>query len=191
MARNVQELIDERNTLLHDLLEARARLAEVEALCAQLAEMTAELHRQQDRTDAALNEVYRLRDRLAEVEAELASEAEAHRHSAAGRAAAEARLAAVLAVPACRDVGHVETLHYAAGCCDPYETPCAAYEASVAAAGDRGSLGFSGLCPTCRGIGRHLDHCPSGVSTDPAPGRVGGNSAETPEPRPARGEGNQ
>lgn len=35
MARNVQELIDERNTLLHDLLEARARLAEVEAALLQ------------------------------------------------------------------------------------------------------------------------------------------------------------
>lgn len=44
-----------------------------------------------------------------------------------------AKLAAVLAVPACRDAGHVETLHSTAGCCDPYETPCAAYETSMRA----------------------------------------------------------
>lgn len=40
--------------------------------------------------------------------------------------AMEAALARVLAVPACRDAGHTEALHIAAGCCDPYETPCAA-----------------------------------------------------------------
>lgn len=35
MASNVQELIDERNTLLHELLDARERLAAVLALCDQ------------------------------------------------------------------------------------------------------------------------------------------------------------
>lgn len=43
------------------------------------------------------------------------------------RDAARARLAAVLAVPACRDAGHTEAIHSAAGCCDPYEDPCAAF----------------------------------------------------------------
>jgi chromosome segregation ATPase len=37
VANNVQEHIDERNTLLHELLDARARLAEVEAMHERLA----------------------------------------------------------------------------------------------------------------------------------------------------------
>lgn len=80
------------------------------------------------------DEIDRLRARLAEAEAELASEAEAHRRSAAGRAAAEARLAEVEAVFGDRD------------CPNGYEVNepgCDCYVCKVRAAaqggGDRGA----------------------------------------------------
>lgn len=68
-----------------------------------------------------------LRARVAEVETWNANQARtmervAEKMNAERRRAeaAEAKLAAVLAVPYCRDTGHTEAIHSAIGCCDPY-----------------------------------------------------------------------
>lgn len=101
--------------------EARAELADV-------------------REDAALT-----REELRRVTADRTESCEIHRHTIRDLLhrsnEAEAKVAAVLAVPSCRDVGHTETIHSAAGCCDPYETPCAAYTAALSGPGWSGTAG--------------------------------------------------
>src|SRR5690554_600408 len=72
-----------------------------------------------------------LRARLAENEVAFRKMAEAAEAYSRELHKAKAALARVLAVPACRDAGHVETLHLAARCCDPYETPCEAFNVSI------------------------------------------------------------
>lgn len=61
-----------------------------------------------------------------------------------------AKLARVLAVPSCRDAGHTEALHIAAGCCDPYESPCAALRSPRDEACDYECMQCS-ACAACDG----------------------------------------
>lgn len=117
---------------------------------------------------------------------------------------AEVRLAAVLAVPPCRDTGHTETIHSAAGCCDPYETPCAVLSAGSGSTDQppgevacercgKWMLGFypedvAQLCVSCDDL---LRRPRAGGSTDEAgtPGEdthVCPYGCECPEHNPAR-----
>lgn len=105
-----------------------------------------------------LDEIDRLRARLAEVEAERDRELAVEHGIVRGL---RARLAAVLAVPYCRDAGHTEALHIAAKCCDPYESPCAAARGED----DRPAAGYQLTCAYCGAIyqpgGVNEPHFPS------------------------------
>lgn len=89
--------------------------AENADLRARLDLMTREARLSREATDRAVA-------RLAENEVAFRKMAEAAEAYSRELHKAKAALARVLAVPACRDVGHTEALHIAAGCCDPYES---------------------------------------------------------------------
>lgn len=93
--------------------------AEILDLRARLDLMTREVRLSREATDRAVA-------RLAENEVAFRKMAETAEAYSRELHKAKAALARVLAVPACRDVGHAEALHIAAGCCDPYASPCVA-----------------------------------------------------------------